>query len=153
MNSISKISRSLFLAQQPKRTGTIRKLSSNSFLEADSGKLATHTYHIMSTSLALLTPVVFLAPDKYSDSAFGKAFGVLLASNIASHSWIGVSYVVTDYVPKVSKALLMPARVANLGLSMIIFAGLSKISISSPGGIKGLIKGLWDRSPKKDSDA
>ena len=50
----------------------------------------------------------------------------------------------TDYVPKVSKALLGPSRVAIAGMTAVTFLGLSRVSIQSEGGIKGCVKGLWN---------
>ncbi len=79
----------------------------------------------------------------------GKGFGVLLAGNISAHSWIGMNYVATDYVPKVSKALLGPSRVLIAGMTAVTFLGLSRVSIQSEGGIKGCIKGLWNPPEEK----
>lgn len=81
---------------------------------------------------------------------FDKVFGVVLAANISAHSWIGLNYVATDYVPKVSKALLGPSRFAIAGMAGITFLGLSRMAISSDGGIKGCLKGLWN-PPKKET--
>lgn len=116
-------------------------------LEADSGPLATRVHHAISLSLAVLTPAYFLVPDAASDGMFGKAFGVALSTTIAAHSWIGMNYVVTDYVPKVSKRLVGPARVFNAGLAGVTLLGLSYIAVSSKGGIKGCVKGLWNPPP------
>lgn len=124
--------------------------SGGSPLAADSGALATHAHHTMNLALAILTPVYFLIPESYSDGFFGKTFGVLLSANITAHSWIGLNYVATDYVPKVSKALLPPARMAIAGMSLVTFLGMSRLAVGSPGGIKGCIKGLWN-PPKKET--
>jgi succinate dehydrogenase hydrophobic anchor subunit len=124
-------------------------MSSNP-LEADSGALATHVHHTMNLGLAVLTPVYFLVPDSYSDGMFGKAFGVLLSATVATHSWIGLNYVATDYVPKISKALLGPSRYVIAGMAGITFLGLSRVAVSSDGGIKGCVKGLWN-PPKKET--
>ena len=126
-----------------------RKFASGGPLEADSGTLATHAHHAMTTALLGLAPVYFLVPDSYTDGIFNKLFGVGLSATISAHSWIGLNYVATDYVPKVSKALLGPARIVNAGLAVVTFLGLARIAVSSPGGIKGCVKGLWN-SPKKD---
>jgi succinate dehydrogenase hydrophobic anchor subunit len=127
---------------------TRRKFASGP-LEADSGVLATHVHHALSTALIGLTPAYFLVPESYTDGIFNKVFGVGLSATIAAHSWIGLNYVATDYVPKVSKALVGPARIANAGLAVITFVGLARIAVSSPGGIKGCLKGLWN-PPKKE---
>jgi succinate dehydrogenase hydrophobic anchor subunit len=125
--------------------------SGPSVLEGDAGKLATRVHHAMTTSLAVLTPVVFLIPDSYTDGVVNKSLGVFLSANIAAHSWVGLNYVATDYVPKISKALLGPARFLNAGIAVITLVGLTKISLMSPGGLKGAVKGLWNpKPPKKD---
>lgn len=48
---------------------------------------------------------------------------------------------------QISVKLLGPARIATAGLSMITLLGMTKISIISPGGLKGAVKGLWSASP------
>lgn len=126
-----------------------RQMSSKP-LEGDNiGTLATRGHHAMTTSLAFLTPLYFLVPDSYTGGAFNKAFGVFLSANIAAHSWIGLNYVATDYVPKVSKALLGPSRYVNAALAVVTFFGMSRVAVSSPGGIKDVVKGLWDKDTKK----
>lgn len=113
-------------------------------LEADSGPLATHVFHNLTLTLSVLAPAYLLVPDSYTDGMFNKVFGVVLSANVAAHSWIGLNYVCTDYVPKVSKKLLGPARVVTAGMAAVTFLGLSRIAVSSKGGIKGAIKGLWN---------
>ena len=141
------------LTQRVNATASRRLLSakpSTSPLNADSGHIGTHIHHNLSMGLAVLAPIWFLMPDSYSDGFIGKGFGVLLAGNISAHSWIGLNYVATDYVPKVSKALLGPSRVAIAGMTAITFFGLTRVSIQSEGGIKGGIKGLWNPNPSSD---
>lgn len=118
-------------------------------LEADAGALATRAHHAMTLSLAVATPIVFLVPDRYTDGAMNKMFGCALSVNIAAHSWIGLNYVATDYVPKLSKAMLGPARFVNAGIAIVTLLGMSKIALMSPGGIKGAVKGVWN-GKKKD---
>lgn len=91
-------------------------------------------------SLAVVAPTYFLIPSSMTDGFVDKAMGVILACHITAHQWIGMNYVATDYVPKVSKALLGPARVVNAGIAGAILLGLSKIALTSPGGIKGALK-------------
>lgn len=138
------------LTQRANATAS-RRLATKSTgpLNADSGNIGTHVHHNLSMGLAVLAPVWWLMPDSYSDGFIGKGFGVLLAGNISAHSWIGLNYVATDYVPKVSKALLGPSRVAIAGMTAVTFLGLSRISIQSEGGIKGCIKGLWNPEKKE----
>lgn len=126
-----------------------RRLFSNNPLEADSGKIGTHIHHNLSMGLAVLAPIYFLVPDSYSDGIFGKVFGVVLAGNVSGHSWIGLNHVATDYVPKISKALVGPSRIAIAGMTAITFVGLCRVSLSSKGGIKGCLKGLWNPPASK----
>ncbi|KAL9182341.1 hypothetical protein ACHAXT_012993 [Thalassiosira profunda] len=125
-----------------------KKTSSSSPLAGDTGKKATHLHHHMTTFLAAATPLYLLAPDAYTDGTLDKSFGLLLASAMAGHSWIGMNYVATDYVPKISKALLGPARVFNAALGALTFLGLAKIAFNGKGGIKGAVKGLWRPAAK-----
>jgi succinate dehydrogenase hydrophobic anchor subunit len=129
---------------------TTRSLS-DSPLAGDTGRKATHLHHGMTSFLALATPIVMFTPDSYTDGMVDKAFGMLVATTISAHSWIGMNYVATDYVPKISKGLLGPARVFNALLGVVTFVGLSKIALNDKGGIKGTVKGLWNR-PKKESN-
>jgi len=50
---------------------------------------------------------------------------------------------------QISAKLLGPARIATAGLSLITLLGMARISISSPGGLKGVVKGLWTAPPAK----
>jgi hypothetical protein len=134
------------LAQQ----GVARRQMSSA-LEGDAGTMGTRIHHGVTSGLAVLTPLYFLTPDSYTDGKVSKAFGLFLSATIAAHSWIGLNYVCRDYVPKISAKLLGPARVATLGLSAITLLGMAKISTGSPGGLKGLVKGLWKGKPKKEA--
>ena len=126
----------------------VRKFSSGgvSPLEADSGALATRVHHGMCLALTVLTPIYLVLPENNSIS---RGLGVVLAGNVTAHSWIGMNYVCTDYVPKVSKALLGPSRYLNAGMAVVTFLGLTQMSLFAPGGIKGSLKGLWN-PPAKD---
>lgn len=119
----------------------------SSLFEADSGALATHAHHTMTLSLVVLTPLYFLVPASATDGIFDKAFGLLLTTNISAHSWVGLNYVATDYVPKFSKALTGPARIFNVGIVAVTFLGLSRVSLQSEGGIRGVLSGLWNPPP------
>lgn len=133
------------------RTAARRQLSSKgtSPLEADYGPLATHFYHKLTFFQAIATPLYFMVPDRWTDSTMNKAFGLVLSANFAFHSWMGMNYVATDYVPKISKALLGPARIFNAGLGAVTLLGLSRIALAD-GSIQGCIKGLWNPPPKKE---
>jgi len=88
-----------------------------------------------------------MVPESYSDGMVGKSLGAILAVNISAHSWIGLNYVVTDYVPKISKKLMGPARIVSAGIGLVTLLGLGKIALMTEGGLKGTLKGLW--TPKK----
>lgn len=148
MLSVARSSR--LLAHQQQQRVTRRQMSSA--LEGDTGTMGTTIHHGMTTGLAVLTPLYFMTPDSYTDGKVSKAFGLFLSATIAAHSWIGLNYVCRDYVPKISAKLLGPARIVTLGLSAITFLGMAKISTGSPGGLKGLVKGLWTGKPKKVVD-
>jgi hypothetical protein len=132
----------------PRRSGPPKKLLSTATTRAgDEGTMATRGHHVVTTSLAVLTPIFFLLP---SDGVLSKTFGLCLTAAITAHSWIGLNYVITDYVPKVSKALVGPARTVSAGLCLITLVGIGKISVTSPGGIPAVVKGVWN--PKAASD-
>lgn len=133
------------------RIAARRQLSSKgaSPLEADYGPLATHFFHKMTFFQAFATPLYFMVPDRWTDGTMNKAFGLLLSGMLAFHSWMGLNYVATDYVPKLSKKLLPPFRIVNAGIGIVTLLGLSRIALAD-GGIQGCIKGLWNPPPKKE---
>ena len=116
---------------------------SKSSAAGDEGFVGTKLHHHANTVLAVLFPMAILGTD--ADSDFGKGLGVLTAGYVSIHSYIGMNYVVTDYVPKfLSKGAVGPSRVVVTGLSLITFAGMSKMALYSPGGIPAVVKGLWN---------
>ena len=121
-------------------------------LEGDSGNIATHIHHKMTTFLAIATPLYLLIPFNDNDSTNtstslpNKAFGTMLAINFSAHSWIGLNYVVTDYIPKISKAMVGPARLVTAGIAGVTLLGLGKVAVNDRGGVKGAIGGLWNPS-------
>eukprot|EP00573_Skeletonema_grethae_P003133 CAMPEP_0201685664 /NCGR_PEP_ID=MMETSP0578-20130828/362_1 /ASSEMBLY_ACC=CAM_ASM_000663 /TAXON_ID=267565 /ORGANISM="Skeletonema grethea, Strain CCMP 1804" /LENGTH=151 /DNA_ID=CAMNT_0048169601 /DNA_START=47 /DNA_END=502 /DNA_ORIENTATION=+ len=121
----------------------------SSALAGDTGRKATHLHHAMTSFLAIAAPIVMFTPDSYTDGMINQGFGMLVATTVSAHSWIGMNYVATDYVPKVSKALVGPARMFNLGLGLVTFVGLGKIALNGKGGVKGAIKGLWRPQQKE----
>ena len=64
-----------------------------------------------------------------------------------------MNYVVTDYIPKVSKAAVGPARVLTAFISGITLLGLVKLACNDKGGIKGAIVALWNKDDDTDADA
>ena len=53
-----------------------------------------------------------------------------------------MNYVLTDYVPKISKAALAPARGALMGVTALSILGLVKLNLEGP-GVTGTLKSLW----------
>ena len=119
------------------------RFKSNSPLDGDSGTFSTHIHHSMSTALVVATPIVCITPDSRTDGIANKMFGLLIAGTLSAHSWVGLNYVVTDYVPKISKSLLGPARFVSAGIGLITFVGLGRVALNDRGGIKGVITALW----------
>jgi CybS, succinate dehydrogenase cytochrome B small subunit len=142
-----RINRSSSLQQQQHR-----RFSSSPYLEGDVGNAGIKVHHALQKGLAIMAPIYFLTPDRYTDGIISKTFGILLSTSISIHSWIGLNYVCRDYVPKISSKLLGPARIVTAGFSLIMFLGMVKISTVSPNGLKGLVLGLWTapKPPKKD---
>lgn len=131
------------------RSTTIRHQSSSP-LQGDAGSKATHLHHKMTTFLAVATPLYFLSPTESLPPIADSIIGVALAVNVSAHSWIGMNYVVTDYVPKVSKAMTGPARAFTAGLSALTLIGLSKVAVNGKGGLKGAVGGLWKKAKKEE---
>ena len=107
----------------------------------------------MTTFLVFATPLYLFAlpnnkeQEKEEDSStiisiMDKGCGLLIATTLSAHSWIGLNYVATDYVPKLSKSLLGPVRLLNLVLAGGTLVGLSKIALGTK-GLRGTILGLW----------
>jgi succinate dehydrogenase hydrophobic anchor subunit len=146
-------------------TTNLRRLKSTSTpssschpLKGDEGSLATHVHHKVTTALALLAPVYFLIPSDTSSSSFAitipkqvdQGAGILISALISVHSWISLNYVVSDYIPKLSKSLVGPARIVSAGMALVTMIGLSKISFQNDKGLRGLVDGLW--TPKKKDE-
>ena len=119
-------------------------------MNGDSGGVATHFHHHLTTGLVGLAPVVFVLPSSWEVA--NQLVGTVVAASVAGHSWIGLNYVVTDYVPKVNKALLGPARVINAAVGLVTFVGLTAIAFNhkrNGGGIPGTISALWKNTKPK----
>ena len=67
----------------------------------------------------------------------------MLAIVVPFHSHVGLSHVITDYVPKAMRTM---ARSGLIGVSVIMFGGLMKLNVSGP-GVTETVKALW-RTPK-----
>ena len=146
-SSARSASRTTMMAMRSKST------TSSNPLQGDSGNIATHIHHKITTFLAVATPIYFLAPidtEATSTSLPNKAIGTLLAINLSAHSWIGLNYVITDSIPKISKSLTGPARLATAALTGVTLLGLGKVANNDSGGIRGTVTGLWRNRKGKD---
>jgi succinate dehydrogenase hydrophobic anchor subunit len=152
---LTTLSRSSMLITSSSRRAVLRSTTRNlsakapAPLEADSGRWATHVHHAMTLGLAVATPIYFMIPESSANGAIGTAAGLALTTTISAHSWIGLNYVCTDYVPKISKALLGPSRFVSAGIAIVTLLGMGKMCFS-PGGIKGVLYALWRPKPKTD---
>ena len=136
--------------QTQRRTKASSSSSSSNPLDGDAGSFATHAHHKMTTFLSIVTPIYFLTPSTITDGIVDKSIGLLLAINVTAHSWIGLNYVVTDYVPKISKAMVGPARAVTATLSAVTLVGLGKVALNEKGGLKGTVLGLWKKKEVDD---
>merc|ERR1712139_392601 len=102
----------------------------DSVLKADHSSASLKLYHATNNAAIALTPVAFLLPD---GSAPSMALNVFLGIVFPVHGHIGMSGVLTDYVPKFSKSLLGPARMALLGLTSVTVLGLLKLNLTGDG--------------------
>jgi len=121
--------------------------SEPSVLEADAGAFATRVHHSLSVGLGLGLPLYLCLPESWTVSHTFTGLGVATAT--AGHSWIAMNYVLTDYVPKISKAALGPARIVNFAASSLLLLGLAAVELGNTGGIKRVILGLWNPDKKE----
>ena len=156
-NAAIQMSRRTKSTQAPSQSQSSSSSSNVNPLQGDSGNIATHIHHKMTTFLAIATPLYLLIPfndnndnTSTSTSLTNKAFGTMLAINFSAHSWIGLNYVVTDYIPKISKAMVGPARLVTAGIAGVTLLGLGKVAVNDSGGVKGAIGGLWNPSVDVD---
>mmetsp|Transcript_11208 Transcript_11208/g.15777 ORF Transcript_11208/g.15777 Transcript_11208/m.15777 type:complete len:180 (+) Transcript_11208:43-582(+) len=121
--------------------------ATSSPLQADNGYFGTHTYHKISSLLAVMTPVYFFAPESLipTDGTVDAVCGTILGTSVALHSWTGLNYVSTDYIPKVSKAMLGPARFLTAGFGLLTLVGLVKVANNGCGGLRGTLTALWSK--------
>jgi succinate dehydrogenase (ubiquinone) membrane anchor subunit len=94
-------------------------------------------YHKSGIVLLGLAPAAVLL----SPTSLNAPLDYLLAIIVPFHSHVGLSAVVTDYVPKAYRTL---ARAGVLGASIITFAGLIKLNIKGP-GITETVKSVWKK--------
>lgn len=114
----------------------------------------SHSFqHVTHLGLAIGFPLYFLTPDSVTAGSIDRIVGLALSAGFGFHAWMGLNYTVADYVPQINKAMLMPARAACAGVAGLVFLGLARISMGSPGGIKGIVKGVWNPKEKEEEKA
>jgi len=145
--------------QRWKATASSSRRPSPGVLVGDAGPLATHAYHVINTFLIGAAPIYFLLPapkegegNSTISSVFDRIFGSMLAMTLAGHSWVGMNYVATDYVPKISKSLVGPSRYLNAGMGIVTFVGMGAIVFNDKGGIKGCLSSLWKSNKKEEEE-
>ena len=87
---------------------------------------------------------LFALHGAYANIIPDQSISLFVATAVARHSWIGMNYVATNYVLKISKGLVGPVRIFNAALGMIIFVGMTgKIAVNGEGDVKGAVRLLW----------
>ena len=86
-----------------------------------------------------LSPLMLVLPDS---GAATTVFNTVLGVVLPIHGHIGMTGVLTDYVPKLSKGALGPSRALMLAFTGITVVGLLKYNLAGDGMTKSL-KQLW----------
>jgi succinate dehydrogenase (ubiquinone) membrane anchor subunit len=115
-----------------------------SILNADSGSMASSGYHKINLVIMGLTPVCFAL----SPSPIAMPLDIALGVALPLHAHIGMNYVITDYVPKLSKGAVGPARLVMLALTTTTVLGLLKVNVMGE-GMTETVKKLWRGEEKK----
>ena len=90
-----------------------------------------------------LTPLAFILSPSFVNFPIDLALGFMFPL----HSHVALNYVISDYVPKASRA---GARAVLLSATIIATAGLLKLNIEGP-GITETFKSVWRKKlTKKD---
>ena len=94
-------------------------------------------FHITGTLLAIHIPIAFcgLMPDMVQSLA-DDGLAVLLPL----HGFIGMNFVITDYVPKGVRGI---TRLIAGGSMLLAFAGMYKLNMGENPGLSGTVKQLW----------
>ena len=93
-----------------------------------------------------LTPLAF----GLSSSPFILPLDVVRGVALPFHAHVGLNYVITDYVPKVSHSLTTPARVVMLVATGCTVLGIAKLNFMGE-GLTNTVLGLWRGDKKKDA--
>jgi len=104
-----------------------------------------HLFHKTNIAAMALAPLILVLPDS---GAATMGYNVVMGLALPLHGHIGMTGILTDYVPKVSKAALTPARYVMVGITAITVLGLLKHNLAGDGMTKTL-KALW-RKPEAE---
>merc|ERR1711907_322244 len=104
------------LATARQRSSAAEVSGIDSVVKADHSSGSLKLYHKTNLLPIGLTPIAFVMPDI---PVATTAINVFLGIVFPVHAHIGMAGVLTDYVPKMSKAALGPARIALLGVTTI----------------------------------
>ena len=105
-----------------------------------------HIFHKTNIAAMALAPLILVLPDS---GVATTSYNVVMGIALPLHGHIGMTGILTDYVPKLSKGLLTPARYAMVGLTAVTVLGLLKHNLAGDGMTKSL-KALWRQPEKKD---
>jgi len=96
-------------------------------------------YHYSGIALAALTPACLAAP-----SVVSPPLEVGLAVAAPLHAWVGLNYIISDYVPLAARGAV---RMGTLGITGVSIVGLAKLAVNGP-GIVNTAKMLWKSKSK-----
>ena len=117
------------------------KFINNSFYSADSSKSLNKFYHVSSLAFVGLVPVAIVTGPSY----FSSVLDVILGVAFPIHGHVALNYVISDYVPKASRAV---ARVGLTGFTVVTLAGLLRLNLSGP-GLTETLKAMWKNKTSK----
>ena len=117
------------------------------FSAADHSSSMLSLMHKTNIAALVLTPLALLTPDN-GTSTIAMVFNVAVGLSFPIHAHIGMSGVLTDYVPKLSKSALGPARFALVAITGVTVVGLLKHNLAGDGIAKSL-KSLWCKPDEK----
>merc|ERR1711907_840927 len=118
----------------------------DAILKADHSKAMMGIMHKTNLLAIGLTPIAFVMP---STSVPTTMINVFVGIVFPVHGHIGMTGVVTDYIPKFfGKQFLGPARMALFGLTSVTVLGLLKINLTGD-GMAGTVKAMWTGAPEK----
>ena len=125
----------------PPSPPTHKTVNMQSLIEADTGAVGTKFYHLSNSALLITAPLAFFL----SPSILSFPLDLFLGVVFPLHAHIGFNYIISDYVPKASRAM---ARYALAGVTGITILGLTKLNFDGP-GLTESFKSLWREEKKK----